>query len=65
MGNSDKSQMNWDFGEITHTGETSIKVKYKTFDNWVDVTWQNPINDWGDLSGGYNLTGVKKTYFLG
>ena len=63
MGNSEKLEMNWEFGEITHTGETSIKVNYKAFDNWVGVTWQNPINDWGDLPGGYNLTGAKKLTF--
>ena len=65
MGNSEKLEMDWESTEDTHSGETSIKVHYSAFDNWVGVTWQHPMNDWGDLAGGYNLTGAEKLTFWG
>ncbi len=43
-----------------HTGKTCIKITYSDPDKWAGVRWQNPTNDWGDLVGGYNLTGAKK-----
>lgn len=63
MGNTEKLEMDWESTEDTYTGETSIKVYYRAFDNWVGVTWQHPMNDWGDLAGGYNLSGAEKLTF--
>lgn len=63
MGNTEKLEMDWESTEDTYTGETSIKVYYSAFDNWVGVTWQHPMNDWGDLAGGYNLSGAEKLTF--
>ena len=40
-----------------------MKVKYKAPGNWTGIAWQNPANDWGDLPGGYDLTGAKKLTF--
>jgi hypothetical protein len=30
---------------------------------WAGVHWQNPVNNWGDVEGGYNLTGATKLLF--
>ncbi|NNF07522.1 MAG: hypothetical protein HKN21_12240, partial [Candidatus Eisenbacteria bacterium] len=44
-------------------GETCIEVVYSDPGYWGGVVWQHPPNDWGDLPGGYNLTGAKKLTF--
>ncbi len=31
--------------------------------NWAGVFWQQPPNNWGDRSGGYDLTGYKRLTF--
>jgi hypothetical protein len=30
---------------------------------WAGVYWQNPPNNWGDVPGGYDLTGAKRLVF--
>jgi len=63
MGNTEKLELDMESTDSPHTGRTVIEVNYKAFDNWVGVAWQNPLNDWGDLPGGYNLTGAEKLTF--
>ncbi len=50
-----------------HSGSTCIKVTYKAKKaqgvGWAGVYWQNPSNNWGTKSGGYDLTGAKKVTF--
>jgi hypothetical protein len=51
----------------SHTGPSCIKISYKQkgdlVNKWVGVYWQNPENNWGNLRGGYDLTGAKKLVF--
>ncbi len=46
-----------------HLGKTCLQVDYTYIDNWGGVVWQDPINDWGKLPGGYDLTGAKTLSF--
>jgi hypothetical protein len=34
-----------------------------TSTGWAGVFWLEPANNWGDVKGGYNLTGAKKLVF--
>lgn len=48
-------------------GKSCMKFVYtaKKMQNkgWVGVYWQNPMNNWGAIKGGYNLTGAGKLVF--
>jgi hypothetical protein len=49
------------------TGGTVIQVTYsaqaKQGNGWAGIYWQNPANNWGSKSGGFNLNGAKKLVF--
>jgi len=63
MGNYNELEIDPVSNEYPHSGETCLKIKYKDPSNWTGVAWQHPANDWGDLPGGYDLTGAKKLTF--
>jgi hypothetical protein len=44
--------------EPPHEGVASIRMRYEGKFGWVGVAWQDPPNNWGDLEGGYDLTGA-------
>jgi hypothetical protein len=44
--------------ELPHEGVASIRMRYEGKFGWVGVAWQDPPNNWGDLEGGYDLTGA-------
>ena len=46
-----------------HGGATCLRFVYSAPDQWGGVVWQDPVNDWGDVPGGWNLTGAKKLSF--
>ena len=41
-----------------HEGNACIKMRYTGKFGWVGVAWQDPPNNWGDVDGGYDLTGA-------
>jgi hypothetical protein len=41
-----------------YEGFASIRMRYEGKFGWAGVAWQNPPNNWGDLEGGYDLTGA-------
>ena len=43
-----------------HTGKACIKLRYVGELGWVGVAWQNPVNNWGDKEGGYDLSGAEQ-----
>ncbi len=50
------------------SGKFCIEIKYDTKKRsqgagWAGIFWQNPANNWGDMKGGYNLTGAKRLTF--
>lgn len=50
-----------------HSGNTCLKFVYtaKTPQGagWAGVYWQNPVNNWGEIKGGFNLKGARKLTF--
>ena len=40
-----------------------LKIQFTSSSGWGGIAWQNPANNWGDNSGGFNLTGAKKLTF--
>ncbi len=63
MGNAGAIKMEAGSTDNPHSGATCLKVEYSAKDNWGGVVWQSPANDWGDLPGGYDLSGAKKLTF--
>jgi hypothetical protein len=53
--------------EKPHAGTTCIKWTYNAKAtqgaNWTGVFWQAPANNWGNKSGGFDLTGYKRLTF--
>jgi len=60
MGNTKSIAMDDKCTTNPHTGKTCMKVDYKEGADWAGVVWQNPANDWGEVDGGFDLTGAKK-----
>ncbi len=56
MGQAGSVTMDPAHRESPHAGPTSLKVTYDRADEWAGVVWQSPVNDWGDLNGGYDLS---------
>ncbi len=58
MGSHGAIQMQPDHRDQPRSGETCMRVSYSIAGEWGGVAWQSPANDWGDLDGGFNLTGA-------
>ncbi len=58
MGSTESLTLDGDFADKPHQGTASIKMRYEGKFGWVGVAWQNPPNNWGDLEGGFDLTGA-------
>ncbi|MFA5068595.1 MAG: FecR domain-containing protein [Candidatus Omnitrophota bacterium] len=58
-------RLTWE--EDPHSGKDCLRFRYtgKTPQGagWVGVYWQNPVNNWGDVQGGYDLTGARRLSF--
>lgn len=65
-----------DYGDIKYndkcavnakSGKSCIQIRYtaerKQSAGWAGIYWQNPANNWGNMKGGYDLTGVKQLTF--
>jgi hypothetical protein len=48
-------------------GKTCFKIHYSAAGSqhagWAGMYWQEPVNNWGNKSGGYNLAGFKRLTF--
>ncbi len=58
MGSTESLTLDGDFADMPHKGTASIKMRYEGKYGWVGVAWQNPPNNWGDMEGGFDLTGA-------
>jgi hypothetical protein len=63
MGEIKSLTMDQKCAEQPHGGATCTRFDYGYEGGWVGVAWQHPANDWGDLPGGYDLTGAKQLSF--
>ena len=46
-----------------YSGDTAIKITYDARDNWYGVAFVDPANDWGDILGGYDISGATTLSF--
>jgi hypothetical protein len=63
MGNAGGIQAEDGCTNRPHCGATCLRFAYTAPAQWGGVVWQDPINDWGDVPGGWNLTGARKLSF--
>jgi hypothetical protein len=63
MGNTGAIKMDQGWVKNPKSGVSCIKVFYQAVDQWAGVVWQDPINDWGDAAGGYDLRGAAAVEF--
>lgn len=59
MGNHAAISMEAGCTDHPNTGRTCLKFAYNDSGNWGGVAWQHPANDWGDMPGGYDLSGAE------
>jgi hypothetical protein len=59
MGSVESLTLDGDYtDQPPYEGFASIRMRYEGKFGWVGVAWQSPANNWGDLEGGYDLTGA-------
>ena len=46
-----------------YSGNSSLKIAYNEVHNWYGFALVNPANDWGDILGGYDISGAKTFSF--
>jgi hypothetical protein len=63
MGNYEFIEVDLGNFETVKEGKTAIKISFKGRDQWYGVGFVDPANDWGDVLGGYNISGAKTFSF--
>jgi hypothetical protein len=63
MGNYEAMEVDLNHTEEVHSGNSSIKISYKARENWYGLGFMDPANDWGDILGGYDISGAKTFSF--
>ncbi|MGB5260989.1 MAG: glycoside hydrolase family 2 TIM barrel-domain containing protein [Gammaproteobacteria bacterium] len=59
MGSIDSLTLDGSHADNPHAGKACIKLRYVgEFGSWVGVAWQHPANNWGEMDGGFDLTGA-------
>ncbi len=59
MGDYEALSVNLNHKEDTHSGETAIKISYNASTGWYGIGFVDPADDWGDILGGYNISGAE------
>jgi hypothetical protein len=63
MGNYEAIAVDLNNSDEVYTGNTAIKISYDAESNWYGVGFVDPVNDWGNILGGYNISGAKTFSF--
>ncbi|MDH5620816.1 MAG: hypothetical protein OEY74_01935 [Gammaproteobacteria bacterium] len=64
MGSSEFLLLDGDYrDEPAHAGVASIRMRYEGKFGWAGVAWQHPPNNWGDMQGGFDITGASQLEF--
>lgn len=65
MGDISNISLNQAWADDPHSGETTIRASFSPTGTlgWSGIYWQEPENNWGDLPGGYDLTGARRLTF--
>ncbi len=63
MGNYKAMTVDSQHKSIVHSGNAALKISYKQEHDWYGLGVVDPANDWGEILGGYNVSGAKKFTF--
>ncbi|WP_299521248.1 glycoside hydrolase family 2 TIM barrel-domain containing protein [Winogradskyella sp.] len=63
MGNHKALNVDVDEKKEVHSGKTAIKITYSEESGWYGIAFVDPANDWGDILGGYDISGAKTFSF--
>jgi len=63
MGHTEKLRIDEASTDDPKVGEECTKVSFASESGWAGIVWQHPAGDWGDLPGGFDLTGASKLSF--
>ena len=63
MGNYKAMEVDLNHKEDVYSGESAIEIRYKELSGWYGLAFVDPANDWGDILGGYNISGAKTFSF--
>ena len=63
MGNYAAIEVDLNHTKHVHSGQSAIKIRYNSKNDWYGVGFVNPANDWGDILGGYDVSGAKTMSF--
>jgi hypothetical protein len=63
MGDFQYMKVDGENKEQVHAGEASLKISYSNSGGWYGLAFLDPVDDWGDRAGGYNLMGATKLTF--
>ena len=63
MGNYLDMEVDMNYTESSKSGRSCIKINYKTTSDWYGLGIVDPPGDWGDILGGYDISGAKKLSF--
>ncbi len=63
MGNYEKIAIDTKNTTEVYSGTAALKISYNHHYNWYGLGMVNPANDWGDILGGYDISGATKFSF--
>lgn len=63
MGNYKAMTVETQSTEEVYAGNAALKIDYTASDNWYGLGLVDPANDWGEILGGYELSGATKFSF--
>ena len=63
MGNYEALEIDLNHKAEKYSGETSMLIHYKERSGWYGIGLVDPANDWGDILGGYDISGAKTFSF--
>ena len=63
MGNYRGLAVDLNHSETVHSGKTAIEISYNVGYDWYGFAMVDPANDWGDILGGYDISGAKTFSF--
>ena len=63
MGNYNALEIDMNHTREKHSGKTSMRIHYKERSGWYGIGLVDPANDWGDILGGYDISGAKTFSF--
>jgi len=63
MGNYKALSVDLNETKVVHSGKTAIKITYSERGGWYGLAFMDPANDWGEVLGGYDISGAKTFSF--